>query len=95
MWNAFEDIQNGLKTTNNSVEGWHRGFAVFIGTYHPDLFAFMYKLRSHQRYNELLVENYIAGKRLPAARRFDVKRHESILGSVRRYVHLVGATYTL
>lgn len=85
MWNAFEDVQAGLQTTNNSLEGWHKGFDVFVDETHPDLFLFISKLKAEQSQSEMLIGNYIAGKRLPPHRQLDQLRHNEIRNSVERY----------
>lgn len=34
IWNCHDSAKNGLPTTNNAVEGWHRGFTSVIGSYY-------------------------------------------------------------
>lgn len=34
IWNCHYSAKNGLPTTNNAVEGWHRGFTSVIGSYY-------------------------------------------------------------
>ncbi|KAK9736154.1 hypothetical protein QE152_g12808 [Popillia japonica] len=41
MWNLYQSILEDLPKTNNSVEGWHRGFAERIGAMHPNIWKFI------------------------------------------------------
>ncbi|XP_016660429.1 uncharacterized protein LOC107883932 isoform X2 [Acyrthosiphon pisum] len=62
IWNCHYSANNGLPTTNNAVEGWHRGFTSVIGTSHPNIWKFIDGIKKVQNIEELKREQYNAGK---------------------------------
>ncbi|KAG0439740.1 hypothetical protein DMUE_2225 [Dictyocoela muelleri] len=44
-WIVFERIENGLPTTTNNLEGWHRGFNNLVKVKKPNLGLFVDSLR--------------------------------------------------
>jgi hypothetical protein len=69
LWNCHEAAESGLPRTNNSVEGWHRGFNELVGLSHPSIWRFIDDLKKEQSLNELKIEQYIAGQQPPVPRR--------------------------
>ena len=68
LWNCHEAAKSGLPRTNNSVEGWHRGFNQLLGSSHPTIWKFIEDLHKQQSLNEVIIEQYIAGQHPPASR---------------------------
>ncbi|XP_060835513.1 uncharacterized protein LOC132918342 [Rhopalosiphum padi] len=62
IWNCHYSAKNGLPTTNNAVEGWHRGFTSVIGASHPNIWKFMDGIKKVQNIEELKREQYNAGE---------------------------------
>src|SRR6218665_971288 len=62
FWNCFDALQQDLPRTNNSVEGWHRGFSELIGANHPTIWKFIDALKTEQNLNEMKIEQYISGQ---------------------------------
>lgn len=69
IWNCHSASKQGLPKTNNSVEGWHRGFSTLLGVSHPTLWKFIDDLKREQKLNELKIEQYIAGQHPPKSRK--------------------------
>ncbi|KII67221.1 hypothetical protein RF11_13857 [Thelohanellus kitauei] len=38
LWNCYDATINNISRTNNSVKGWHNGFARFINCHHPYIY---------------------------------------------------------
>ncbi|KAF0706830.1 Uncharacterized protein FWK35_00025741 [Aphis craccivora] len=55
-------IKNGLPTTNNAVEGWHRGFTSVIGASHLNIWKFIDGIKKVQNIEELKREQYNTGE---------------------------------
>ena len=43
------------------VEGWHRGFELQVAAHHPNIWRFIDSLKKEQNFNELKIEQLIAG----------------------------------
>jgi hypothetical protein len=69
MWNCYNEVLNDLPKTNNSVEGWHRGFSQLLGAYHPTIWKFINGLQQEQSFNELKLEQYSAGQQPPPGKK--------------------------
>lgn len=52
IWNCYASVVNKLPRTNNSVEGWHRGFSTMAGK-HPTIFKFIEFLRLELSKNQI------------------------------------------
>lgn len=37
LWNCYDASLHNIPRTNNSVEGWHRGFSQLLGAHHPTI----------------------------------------------------------
>ncbi|KAK9738629.1 hypothetical protein QE152_g9700 [Popillia japonica] len=61
MWNLYQSILEDLPKTNNSVEGWHRGFAERVGAMHANIWKFINYIRKEQSLNEIRIEQYVSG----------------------------------
>jgi hypothetical protein len=48
LWNCYEATLEDLPKTNNSVEGWHRGFSQLLGAYHPTIWKFIDVVKKEQ-----------------------------------------------
>ncbi len=53
---------DGLPKTNNSVEGWHRGFEEQVAAHHPNIWKFINCIKKEQSLNEVRFEQYISGE---------------------------------
>ena len=65
LWNVHAQVVEDLPRTNNSVEGWHRGFSHLLSANHPTIWKFIDGLKKEQSLNELKLEQFTAGQ--PAA----------------------------
>ena len=61
MWNMYSRVLDDLPKTNNSVEAWHRGFETEVGAHHPNIWRFIKCLQKEQSFNEVRIEQYVAG----------------------------------
>lgn len=62
IWNCFDAVQQGLPKTNNSIEGWHRGFQSQISAEHPNIWKFISAIKKEQSLNELKIEHFNSGR---------------------------------
>lgn len=69
LWNCYDASIDDLPKTNNSVEGWHRGFSQLLGAHHPSIWKFINGIKKEQSLNEMRLEQYIAGHQPQAGRR--------------------------
>jgi hypothetical protein len=67
VWNVRDRLEHGLPRTNNSLEGWHRAFAVSVGASHPTIFRLVEILRIEQGSTETKLARQHAGDRQPPA----------------------------
>ena len=65
LWNCFDTVREGLPKTNNSVEGWLRGFHSQISAEHPNIWKFILAIKKEQSLKELQIEQYISGRKAP------------------------------
>ncbi|KAK9717832.1 MULE transposase domain [Popillia japonica] len=56
MWSLYQSILEDLSKTNNSVEGWHRGFTERVSAMHPNIWKFNY-IKKEQSLNEIRIGN--------------------------------------
>ncbi|CAG7731289.1 unnamed protein product [Allacma fusca] len=61
-WKVFVATLNGEARTNNSLEGWHRGFSSRLVGEHPNIWRFLNVLKQEQGLTELKVTQLGAGK---------------------------------
>lgn len=69
LWNCYDAVIDGLPKTNNSVEGWHRGFVELVGGHHPTIWKFISSLKLEQSRNEAVIEQYLAGQEPPTGKK--------------------------
>lgn len=48
LWNMFNRTDDELPRTNNSVEGWHRGFQANVSACHPIFWKFLEVLKTEE-----------------------------------------------
>lgn len=87
LWNSFDAVLQDLPKTNNSVEGWHRGFSELIGANHPTIWKFIDALKTEQNMNEMKIEQYIAGQLPNPSRRVYKDTAERIKNIVNDYTN--------
>ena len=54
IWNMYTRVRSNLFLTNNSVEGWHNGFASGINCSHPSFIKLLIHLQREQSLHEPL-----------------------------------------
>ena len=62
MWNCHEGVRQRLPKTNNSIEGWHRGFEMQISAQHPNIWKFIEAIQREQSIRTLQIEQYVSGQ---------------------------------
>lgn len=82
MWNCFDGVNEDLPKTNNSVEGWHRGFDQQVSSNHPNIWKFIEALQREQSLNELKIEQYVSGEEPPRSQ----KRYRDCADRIKRLV---------
>ena len=61
MCNVYETVLHSLPKTNNSLERWHRTFETQVAGHHPNIWKFFEYLKKEQDYNDVKVDQYLAG----------------------------------
>lgn len=61
LWNCFEAVLQHAPKTNNSIEGWHRGFETTVDTYHANIYRLLAALKKEQVLMESAYEQQVAG----------------------------------
>lgn len=69
MWNCYEGVLQNLPKTNNSLEGWHRGFQEQVCADHPNIWKFISAIKKEQSLSEVKIEQYLSGQLPPAGKR--------------------------
>lgn len=69
LWNCYDASLDDLPKTNNSVEGWHRGFSQLLGAHHPSIWKFIKGIKKEESMNEMKLEQYVAGQQPPPGKR--------------------------
>ena len=54
-------IQDDLPKTNNSIEGWHRGFSESLQSSHSSIWRFIKAMKKEQGHQENKIEKYMVG----------------------------------
>ena len=62
LWSCYDRVEKDLPKTNNSVEGWHRGFMQQVSSYHPTIWKFLDALKREQDLNEINLEKINSGQ---------------------------------
>ena len=61
LWNMYNRTKEELPRTNNSLEGWHRGFLYSVGCCHPNIWKFLKCLQKEQALQHVHMTQYSAG----------------------------------
>lgn len=69
LWNCYDATRLGKSRTNNSVEGWHNGFARSLNCYHPGIWQFIAALQREQGLNEFRIGRIRSGEPVNSTRR--------------------------
>lgn len=69
IWNCFYRVTDDIAKTNNSVEGWHRGFHSMLGSDHPTIWKLINGFKKEQSVNEVRILQYQAGQNPPPSRK--------------------------
>ena len=69
LWNCYDASLDDLPRTNNSVEGWHRGFSQLLSANHPTIWKFIDGIKKEQSLNEMKLEQYVGGVQPPPRKR--------------------------
>jgi len=62
MWNVYKRVRQNASKTNNSVEGWHRGFEEQLTAHHPNIWKFVECIKREQSLSSAKIEEMIAGQ---------------------------------
>ena len=65
LWNVRDRVERALTRTNNSVEGWHKAFDIWINITHPCVSKLIRKIILEQNDNEITLEKVRSGHQLP------------------------------
>ncbi|CAG7723693.1 unnamed protein product [Allacma fusca] len=88
LCNCYESTLLGEARTNNSLEGWHRGFDVRIGSSHPNMWKFLDALKVEESFNHLKIEQQLAGTAPPPQRRKYKDSAKRVLDNTSKYATL-------
>jgi hypothetical protein len=66
-WNVHSRVTDGLPRTNNSVEGWHRGFQQCVDCHHPAIHKIIDHFRKEQDHVEVEMKGFRAEIQHPVA----------------------------
>lgn len=81
----------GLPKTNNSIEGWHRGFQYQISAEHPNIWKFVSAIKREQSLAELRIEQYVGGQVPPPKRKKYKDSAERLARVVNNFIPNVNA----
>lgn len=71
IWNMFHRTYDELPRTNNSVEGWHRGFQSQVASSHPIFWKFLSILQNEESLKRVeIIQNLVGHPPLPQRRRY-------------------------
>ena len=92
LWNVRERVEHILPRTNNSVEGWHRGFDIRINTAHPTVSKLIHKILIEQSNSEITLERFRSGYELGKSKKKYVQLNKRIEKLIDEYT-LSGQKY--
>jgi len=75
MWNVSENVKNGLPTTTNHVEAWHRRIQALILVDYPSFFTCLHNICQEQRHTEVENMRLETGFRKKRQRRSMTEQH--------------------
>jgi hypothetical protein len=61
LWNMFHRTHDELPRTNNSIEGWHRGFQAQVSSCHPVFWKFLQILQNEESLKRVEIIQNLAG----------------------------------
>lgn len=61
IWNVYERTRDGLHRTNNSIEGWHRGFQTNCVIHFPNIYRFIDSLKRQQALHNFEITQLVRG----------------------------------
>ena len=70
LWNCFKYIFENIPRTNNSVEGWHNGFASSLNECHPTIWKCIDSFKKEESLIKLQTEQLIAGMTIGVKRKY-------------------------
>ncbi|CAF1433378.1 unnamed protein product [Rotaria sp. Silwood1] len=85
LWNVYERVINNLPRSNNSVEGWHNGFANRVSNAHPSTAKLADKIRREQSKFEIDIERINQGHELKMKKTIYRKLNERMVRVVNIY----------
>jgi len=95
LWNCFQTTAVRNSRTNNSVEGWNRRFNSIVGMKHPTIWKFIEKLKEEQSFNEMKLNQLIAGTPAQPRKRKYRDLEDRLLKIVEDYGNLTVSDYLL
>lgn len=81
VWSCHLNVLNKLPRTNNSVEGWHKGFNELLAA-HPIVWSFLDAIKNEQSKNELIYNQIISG----SLQSYKLKKYKNIDDKIERLV---------
>lgn len=69
LWNMYHRTDDELPRTNNSVEGWHRGFQGHLSSCHPTFWRFLNVLKKEESLVRVSILQHLGGHHPPPPRR--------------------------
>ena len=85
LWNMYHRTDDELPRTNNSVEGWHRGFQSHVTACHPIFWKFLDILKREEGLVRVSILQHLGGHPPPPQRRRYVDCNRRILAIVDDY----------
>jgi len=70
LWNCHKYIFENIPRTNNSVEGWHNGFASSLNACHPTIWKCIDSFKKEESLMKLQIEQLIAGMTMGVKRKY-------------------------
>ena len=93
LWNVRERVEQILPRTNNSVEGWHRGFDIRINTTHPTVSKLIHKILIEQSNSEITSERFRSGYDLAKSKKKYAQLNKRIEKVVDEYIYIPHVEY--
>lgn len=85
VWNVYNNVQNSLPRTNNSVEGWNRKIQTAVSAHHPNIWRFLGILKREQSINNTHIDQLLGGHSPPAQRKKYRDNNARIMKIVREF----------
>ena len=88
-----ERVEQVLPRTNNSVEGWHRGFDIKINTTHPSVSKLIHIILIEQSNSEITLEKFRSGYELAKSKKKYILLNTRIEKLVDEYIFIPHLEY--